>query len=115
MQDYTEHKIVLAKKLLGIISESLGLETGYIEGECCDPRVLLAMNLYPPCPDPTVTIGIREHSDPNTITMLLQDEVEGLQVYKDGVWIDVQPIEGALVINAGDHLQVVALLVRRLI
>jgi isopenicillin N synthase-like dioxygenase len=95
------------RRLLGIISESLGLDTQYIEKECGDEaRVLMAVNHYPPCPDPSLTMGIREHSDPNTLTILRQDQVAGLQVHKDGMWIDVKPLEKALVVNAGDHLQV---------
>jgi isopenicillin N synthase-like dioxygenase len=36
----------------------------------------------------------------------MQDDVGGLQVYKDGYWHDVAPIEGAFVINTGDMMQV---------
>lgn len=39
-------------------------------------------------------------------TVLQQDEVGGLQIKRDGVWLGVRPIEGAVVINVGDLLQV---------
>ena len=38
--------------------------------------------------------------------MLLQDHVSGLQVYRDGYWYDIPNIDGALVINTGDMMQV---------
>jgi isopenicillin N synthase-like dioxygenase len=38
--------------------------------------------------------------------VLLQDEVAGLQVLRDGSWVDVTPVAGALTINIGDMLQV---------
>lgn len=91
---------------MGIISESLRLERNYIQKACEDPRILMAINHYPPCPDPSLTMGIREHSDPNTITILLETGVGGLQFFRDGLWFDVKPRDNALVVNAGDHLQV---------
>lgn len=39
-------------------------------------------------------------------TVLQQDEVGGLQIKKDGVWLGVRPVEGAVIINVGDLLQV---------
>ncbi|MEM7070028.1 MAG: 2OG-Fe(II) oxygenase family protein [Pseudomonadota bacterium] len=38
-----------------------------------------------------------------SITLLLQDDVGGLQLQKDdGTWLDYIPVEGAVVINTGD-------------
>lgn len=51
-------------------------------------------------------LGIHHHSDAGAVTILLQDGVSGLQVYKDGLWHVVQPIKGAFVINIGDMVQV---------
>ncbi|XP_024515321.1 protein DOWNY MILDEW RESISTANCE 6 [Selaginella moellendorffii] len=47
------------------------------------------------------------HADPGTITVLQQElGVEGLEVNYNGQWIPVKPVEGALVINVADMLQV---------
>ena len=51
--------------------------------------------------------GITEHEDGNCITFVLQDEVEGLQVRKNGQWIPVVPAEGTIVVNIGDVIQVI--------
>ena len=67
----------------------------------------MAVNYYPPCPQPELTYGLPGHTDPNALTILLQDpRVAGLQVLKNGVWLAVRPHPGALVINLGDQLQV---------
>lgn len=51
-------------------------------------------------------LGIHHHTDAGALTVLLQDEVGGLQVYRDGYWYTVPALEGALVINTGDMMQV---------
>ncbi|MGO1117350.1 isopenicillin N synthase family dioxygenase [Rhodovibrionaceae bacterium A322] len=55
---------------------------------------------------PVADKGVHHHSDAGALTVLLQDSVGGLQVYKDGYWHDVPPVPGALVINTGDMMQV---------
>jgi isopenicillin N synthase-like dioxygenase len=53
------------------------------------------------------------HSDWSTVTLLFQDEVGGLQVQVpqkgeeregEGEWVDVQPVEGGMLMNVGDLL-----------
>lgn len=54
---------------------------------------------------PAGPLGISRHTDAGGLTLLLQDEVSGLQVYRDG-WQEVAPHRGALTVNIGDMLQV---------
>ncbi|KAF6159650.1 hypothetical protein GIB67_034612 [Kingdonia uniflora] len=96
----------LGFRLLGAISESLGLEADYIEKVLGDQGQHMAVNYYPPCPDPELTFGLPRHTDPNAITILLQGlDVAGLQVLKDGKWVAVNPHPNAFIINIGDQLQ----------
>lgn len=47
--------------------------------------------------------GMGEHTDFGLVTVLWADQVAGLQVLDcDGGWHDVQPADGALLINLGD-------------
>ncbi|KAL1357523.1 hypothetical protein AAHE18_05G260800 [Arachis hypogaea] len=41
------------------------------------------------------------------LTVLLQDQVGGLQVLYENQWIDITPIPGALIINLGDLMQLI--------
>jgi isopenicillin N synthase-like dioxygenase len=48
----------------------------------------------------------REHVDSGFVTLLAQDGVEGLQARaRDGSWLDVPPLEGALAVNFGKVLE----------
>ncbi|XP_074371726.1 hyoscyamine 6-dioxygenase-like [Apium graveolens] len=94
----------LGKTILGLICKGLGLEKGYFDG--ISEVELLSANMYPPCPDPSLTLGIRRHHDPSIITILHQGNVPGLQVMKDGNWITVGAVANALVVNIGNQLEI---------
>lgn len=67
---------------------------------------LLVVNCYPACPEPELTLGMPPHSDYGLLTLLLQDEVKGLEIHHDGRWETVHPIPNSFVVNVGDHLEV---------
>ncbi|KAL6579876.1 Aconitate hydratase mitochondrial [Orobanche minor] len=63
---------------------------------------------YPPCPKPDLIKGLRPHTDVGGIVLLFQDDkVSGLQLLKDGEWIDVPPMRHSIVVNIGDQLEVI--------
>ncbi|KAJ7965234.1 Oxoglutarate/iron-dependent dioxygenase [Quillaja saponaria] len=96
----------LGYRLQEYISESLGLEKDYIKNVLGAQGQHMAVNYYPPCPQPELTYGLPGHTDPNALTILLQDlQVAGLQVLKDDKWVAVNPVPNAFVINLGDQLQ----------
>lgn len=97
----------LGYRLEELISESLGLEKDCVKNVLGEQGQHMAVNYYPPCPEPELTYGLPGHTDPNALTILLQDlHVSGLQVLKDGKWVAVNPHPNAFVINIGDQLQV---------
>ena len=109
VEDYQSEQAKLVKQLLELISEGLGLKTSSLNEYLAQEGMGtfdFVMNYYPPCPEPDLALGLPKHTDGGSINVLLQDSTPGLQVLKNGEWITVRPIEGAFVVNLGDHLEV---------
>ncbi|KAF0898741.1 hypothetical protein E2562_009347 [Oryza meyeriana var. granulata] len=102
----------LAERLLGLLCENLGLEKGYLtrafRGPAGAPTFGTKVSSYPPCPRPDLVKGLRAHTDAGGIILLFQDDrVGGLQLLKDGEWVDVPPMRHSIVVNLGDQLEVI--------
>ncbi|CAL5345628.1 unnamed protein product [Camellia sinensis] len=101
----------LAEQLLDLLCENLGLEKGYMKKAFYGsqgPTFGTKVSSYPPCPRPELIKGLRAHTDAGGIILLFQDdEVSGLQLLKDGEWVDVPPLKHSIVINIGDQLEVI--------
>ncbi|WJX63276.1 hypothetical protein P8452_48186 [Trifolium repens] len=67
----------------------------------------IRVNYYPPCPQPEKVIGLNTHSDGGGLTILHQiNDIEGLQIKKEGQWIPVPPLANAFIVNIGDILEI---------
>ena len=103
--EFSKQVQTLGNVLLELLSEALGLEPDHLTGLDCAKGHCILSNYYPGCPEPELTIGTTRHSDPDFFTLLLQDQIGGLQVLCQDHWTDVPPVPGALVVNIGDLLQ----------
>ncbi|XP_010683986.2 probable 2-oxoglutarate-dependent dioxygenase SLC1 [Beta vulgaris subsp. vulgaris] len=111
---YSKETRNLFLMLMEAILESLGLwgaemnitEENDILEEFEDGSQIIVTNCYPPCPEPELTLGMPPHSDYGFLTLLLQDEVKGLQIQFEEKWLTVEPIPNAFVVNIGDHLEI---------
>ncbi|KAJ8544709.1 hypothetical protein K7X08_017292 [Anisodus acutangulus] len=111
MKEFADKLEKLAEQLLDVLCENLGLEQGYLKKAFYGskgPTFGTKVSNYPPCPKPDLIKGLRAHTDAGGIILLFQDDkVSGLQLLKDGKWIDVPPMRHSIVINLGDQLEVI--------
>ncbi|KAI4346502.1 hypothetical protein L6164_007392 [Bauhinia variegata] len=113
MDQYIVELIKVAETLSEVISENLGLEKGYIKESFSGvkgPAVGTKLAKYPKCPRPELVRGLREHTDAGGIILLLQDDqVPGLEFFKDGKWIEIPPSKNnAIFVNTGDQVEVLS-------
>lgn len=92
-----------AQLLLTGVARSLDLGPDYFRDHYTgDPTQLFRIFHYPATPQ--AGWGVGEHTDYGLLTLLVQDDVGGLQVKTPRGWIDAPPLSGALVCNIGDML-----------
>lgn len=91
-----------------ILNECMGLPPGFLKGYNSDRSFdfISAVRYFPATEEDNN--GLCEHQDGNCITFVLQDGVGGLEVHKDGGWVPAEPVEGSIVVNIGDVIQVLS-------
>ncbi|KDP20691.1 hypothetical protein JCGZ_21162 [Jatropha curcas] len=111
MKEFAAELEKMAELLLELLCENLGLEKGYLKKVFYGskgPTFGTKVSNYPPCPKPELIKGLRAHTDAGGIILLFQDDkVSGLQLLKDGQWVDVPPMKHSIVVNLGDQLEVI--------
>ncbi|MFJ8083503.1 isopenicillin N synthase family dioxygenase [Streptomyces sp. NPDC096205] len=98
----------VAEKLLHELLASIGADPAFYDrvfGEHAHPHLKLVR--YPGSAGDGADQGVGAHKDYGFLTLLLQDQVGGLQVQReDGLFHEVPPIPSAFVVNLGELLEV---------
>ncbi|KAL4732768.1 hypothetical protein ACLX1H_001788 [Fusarium chlamydosporum] len=104
--DYLHRIMKLTEEVMGAMAMSLGYDKNYFDEFCTDPMCFYKLLHYPPQPTDAHALqrGIGAHRDFGVITLLLQGDVPGLEVWDEEVkdWYPAPPVEGAYVVNMGN-------------
>jgi isopenicillin N synthase-like dioxygenase len=108
VESYYRSMAELSATLTEAFAVALDLPAGTFAGYIDRHGSALRLAHYPDLGVRPPSDGLRAgaHTDYGTLTVLWTDGTAGLQVEApDGTWIDVEPVDGALVVNLGDLMQ----------
>ncbi|KAL5697843.1 hypothetical protein ACHQM5_028953 [Ranunculus cassubicifolius] len=108
--EYSMKAHLAAEIILKSMSKSLGLEEKFFVNPVEENAYTFArFNYFPPSSRPDLVYGIKPHSDGGAITLVLQDkDVGGLQVLKDGQWINVPIVPDAVLVFVADQVEIMS-------
>lgn len=107
METYFEAMDALAQRLMRGLALSLDLPEGHFAPFCHDAHANLRLIHYPPQPANPLPgeKGCGAHTDWGALTLLMQDDVGGLQVWDEAQgWIDAPPVADSYIVNLGDMI-----------
>ncbi|KAJ4715142.1 Flavonol synthase [Melia azedarach] len=109
-EEYAQYTREVVDKLFKSLSIGLGLEKDVLKEGTGGENIeyMLKINYYPPCPRPDLALGVAPHTDLSALTILVPNQVAGLQVFKDDRWIDAKYIPNALIVHIGDQIEILS-------
>ncbi|KDP32333.1 hypothetical protein JCGZ_13258 [Jatropha curcas] len=115
VEEYQKEMKGLSERLIGLMFKSLGLAQEDVKWFTTksetqhQPQSVLQLNSYPICPEAGQAMGLAPHTDSTLLTLVHQNNASGLQVFREGSgWVPVHPVDGALVVNIGDLMQILS-------
>jgi isopenicillin N synthase-like dioxygenase len=96
----------ISRRLLRAWALALGTEESYFDDHFGEPSTLIKIVRYPGTDEPLPQQGVGAHKDSGVLTLLwVEPGRGGLQVERDGQWVDAPPVDGAFVVNIGELLE----------
>ncbi|KAK8618885.1 hypothetical protein V6N13_132863 [Hibiscus sabdariffa] len=104
IQTFSEQLSGLDQTIRRMVLETFGLEK-YMDEHMDSTNYLLRVMKYKG-PETTETkLGLNSHTDKNIVTILYQNEVDGLEIQtKEGDWINVNPSKHSFIVMIGESL-----------
>ncbi|KAK4395281.1 putative 2-oxoglutarate-dependent dioxygenase AOP1.2 [Sesamum angolense] len=102
IESFSEQLSELDKVVRRMVVESLGLEK-YMDEHMESTDYLVRVQKYDAPQSAETKLGLTSHTDKNIVTILHQNEVEGLEVLtRDGQWIAADPSHNSFIVMIGE-------------
>jgi len=98
----------ISMELFRALAIGLGHPYAYFDGLMTpNPYFRIKISRYPAQHDPAnARQGLGLHHDSGLFTFIMQNEVSGLQVERDGQLQTIEPVPGAFIVNLGEMFQI---------
>ncbi|WP_322409435.1 isopenicillin N synthase family dioxygenase [Microbacterium invictum] len=96
----------ISRVLLQQWALALGAEADHFERHFGEPASLIKIVRYPGTTEPEPQQGVGAHKDSGVLTLLwVEPGKGGLQVQREGEWVDAPAVPGAFVVNIGEMME----------
>jgi len=105
-EEWREGLSRIARRLLSSWAESLGAAPTHFDAAFERAESLLKIVRYPGTDAVEPQQGVGIHKDGGVLTLLwVEPGKGGLQVERDGVWVDAPPVDDTFIVNIGEMLE----------
>ncbi|KAK0605700.1 hypothetical protein LWI29_029756 [Acer saccharum] len=113
LEEYGGHMARLARVIFEAILKTLNMDSKQYNSKSqllSESTSFVRVYRYPKilkADEEEAVIGMQVHTDSSVISILNQNQVGGLEVFKDDKWFHVRPILNELIVNLGDMMQAI--------
>ncbi|GMI81713.1 Gibberellin 2-oxidase 9 [Hibiscus trionum] len=108
LEEYGRHLSRIATTLFEAMVKNLNLCPKQSESSLDKSSGFIRLYRYPPRSVVDEACGMMEHTDSSLLSIVHQDQVGGLEIFKDNKWLLVNPISDTLLVHIGDMMQAIS-------
>ncbi|XVF19848.1 hypothetical protein REPUB_Repub11eG0146200 [Reevesia pubescens] len=108
LEEYGRHLGRIATTLFEAMSKNLNLGPKQSESKLAESTGFIRVYRYPPGSLADEAWGMIAHTDSSVLSIVNQDQVGGLEIFKDNKWLLVNPIPNTLLVHVGDMMQAIS-------
>ncbi|GMI92223.1 Gibberellin 2-oxidase 9 [Hibiscus trionum] len=108
LEEYGRHLSRIATTLFEAMVKSLNVCPKQTESNLDESTGFIRLYRYPPRSLADEAWGMMEHTDSSVLSIVNQDRVGGLEIFKDNKWLLVNPVSGTLLVHIGDMMQAIS-------
>ncbi|KAG4183129.1 hypothetical protein ERO13_A09G089200v2 [Gossypium hirsutum] len=109
LEEYGRHLSRIATTLFESMAKNLDLDPKQSESKLDESTAFIRVYRYPPRRSLAGEAwGMIPHTDSSVLSIVNQDHVGGLEIFKDNKWHLVNPIPNTLVVHIGDMMQAIS-------
>ncbi|KAK8339040.1 hypothetical protein V6Z11_A08G008400 [Gossypium hirsutum] len=107
IDEHGRHQARLARTMYESMAKNHSLDSRLSESFLSELTRFIRVHQYPQIPKGNQAWEVGVRTDSTVLSILNQEQLGGLQVFKDNKWIPVKPMADSLIINLGDMMQAI--------